>query len=118
MRANELISSLEGASGPNRFIDTQMAILIGFKKFRPVPDSNAVWHSPDGIVTNIPHFTRSIHEAKLFAEMVLPGHVGAVTWGREPTAQINNSGICEGATSPIALCRAALLAGLQARAIR
>jgi hypothetical protein len=110
----DLIVDLQHAKGPDRLLDTAIAVLFGYQqKDVHVPGEKAArmhWFRPGrGTPVRVPRYTGNIDVARQLAETVVPGCAAGFTWGpAHATAKINDGPTSTGATPPLALCIAAL----------
>ncbi|MBB4184212.1 hypothetical protein GGE07_000838 [Sinorhizobium terangae] len=120
MSLTEIIDRLERGIEINRALDAALAQLIGWtRKVEyikrdgvPTPDRKVLWIVPDGDDTGlIPYYTTSVEAAFDFAQALLPGSVGGVSWDNGNfTAIVNDGPYCSSATPAVAVCLAALKA--------
>lgn len=117
MNVQDLIERLSAATGPDRALDGQIAVALGFrKKTEQFTDESGqaknrtIWLVPTGDdIARIPHYTASLEAAFILANTVSPDQTGGVSWvSGKGTAVINDGPYCEAATPPLALCIAAL----------
>lgn len=118
MALPDLIIELENATGPDRKLDTAIALFAGYKrKVEHVtetpgkePVRRVLWVMPGGgDATRVPYYTSSIDIAFELAQTIAPFNAGGCSWveGRGH-AKINDGQYCHAATPAIALCIAAL----------
>lgn len=117
MDIEQLITALEGLSGPDRRVDAMIGEVAGWERhLEPMNDNRdqaeAVFWLKGGVrYRRIPYFTMSV-DAAMLAVQALLGETdsGGFTWRpRGPSwAQIDDGPESEGANGAIALCIAAL----------
>lgn len=107
MATQDLINRLRTTRNADRTLDLALARFIGYR--REAVNGEVKWFDPAGQSTKyIPFFTSLIEDARTLAEVLIPGHAGACTFHPPFAAVINDGARCEGATTAIALCIAAL----------
>ncbi len=116
MNSRTVIENLNTATGASRFLDSQIALAIGWRKVRnPKGDGGArnTWFPPGSDEAAIcPFFTSSLEDAYYLSSLVDPGHAAAfVREGASSRAQFEGSEPCYAPTPQIALCIAALTHG-------
>jgi hypothetical protein len=113
----ELIVDLQHAEGPDRLLDTAIAILFGYEQREvSIPGeagkegTRMHWFRPRRETpVRVPRYTGNIDVARHLAETVVPGCAAGFTWRpSHATAKINDGPTATGATPPLALCIAAL----------
>jgi len=120
MALETILDELRRATGPERRLDIEIALLIGYRRkvehVRDGPDheptKRVLWLPPSkNIPEMIPHFTKSIDHAYDLVQMIDPDNVGGCSWENgKASARVNDGPYCEAATPALALCVAALIA--------
>jgi hypothetical protein len=114
LNVRDLISGLEGAKEPSRFLDRQIVQLMGWQKTTgPIGGDGrpTVRWIPPGASRprRCPLYTSDLQEAYGLALQIDPEHAGAfVREGDTFRAQLEGGPVAYGATPSIALCIAAL----------
>ncbi|HTO33332.1 MAG TPA: hypothetical protein VL202_19470 [Pararhizobium sp.] len=117
MKQNELIKRLTSLKEPNRGLDGEIGLLLGYTRSLKVEihpkskkeTSKAVWHSRAKKETKLPYYTRFINDAYRFAQTALPGQVGGVSWdSKGGSARMGKGPYITAANPAIALCIAVL----------
>lgn len=114
MDVRDLISGLESAGQPSRFLDRQIVQIIGWQKATgPIGGDGRPtvrWIPPGASKPRrCPLYTLDLHDAYSLAEQIDPDHIGAfVKEGDMFRAQLEGGPVAYGATPAIALCIAAL----------
>ncbi|MCC2608401.1 hypothetical protein [Neorhizobium petrolearium] len=113
MSIETLLDALKQENGPDRVLDTEISVLIGYRKIVDEADAGApkvswLHHSGKGRA-NIPRYTAYIQHARGLAELVAPQHGGACRWDESGGgARINDEPVSMASSPAIALCLAAL----------
>lgn len=119
MPLRELIRTLRAAPGPDRDLDVQIAIRMGYQRQEETPASGdgarqerRLWLIPTGeSVSLVPFYTKKLDDAYALALSVVPKHAAAVAMvGGRGSAHIEDGDPETGANPPIALCIAVLKA--------
>lgn len=109
MKLKELVDALAGATEPDRALDSQLALIAGYKK-KAREDGGTYWvDASDNGPSNVPRFTNNIDAALDLVGIVAPDVAFGVSW--EPGdahARIGERPYCRGANPAIALCLAAM----------
>jgi hypothetical protein len=107
MDLTNLISALASLEGPDREIDAEIAVAVGYRKSTSNP---LKWLEPTGSAeVNLPAFTGSIDIAYQLARTLRPDLAGACSW--EPGkgyAKLGDNTAYEASGPAIAICIAAL----------
>jgi hypothetical protein len=113
-----IIDALSRATGPDRRLDIEIALLVGYRrKIEHVSDGpdlepvrRVLWIPPTkNDPEMIPHFTKSLDNAYDLAQTIAPGSVGGCSWENgSATARIDDGPYCAAATPALALCIAVL----------
>lgn len=118
MALPDLILELENAAGPDRRLDTAIALLVGYRRkvehiteaHGKEPVRQVLWVVPGGGDTaKVPYYTSSLDTAYELTQLVAPLNEGGCSWvGGTGHAKINDGPHCHAATPALALCVAAL----------
>lgn len=108
----ELIEKLHSLKQPDRRIDIEIAMFVGYRREIDEKDRRVLWFDPNGTdPVRIPPYTSSLDHARDFANTVLPGHVAGCSWERGMgSARIDDGPYVQASSAEIALCIAALIA--------
>lgn len=108
----ELIRKLHALKQPDRRIDIEIAMFVGYRREFNEKDRRVLWFDPNGTdPVRIPPYTSSLDHAREFANAVFPGHMAGCSW--EPgtgSARIDDGPYVQASSAEIALCIAALIA--------
>ncbi len=71
MTLEELLGRIERASEPDRLLETELALIAGYRKTGPSTnyrehgedERGIIWRAPDSDLIGIPHFTESVDAA-------------------------------------------------------
>ena len=69
----ELLARVEAAAGPDRELDSSIALLCGWTHEVNHAEDYECWRNPDGKACYLPRYTASIDAALALVERVLPG---------------------------------------------
>ncbi len=117
MKQNELIKRLKSLKEPNRGLDGEIGLLLGYTRNLKVEvhptskkeTSKAIWHSPANKEAKLPHYTKLMNDAYKFAQKALPGQIGGVSWdSKGGSARMGRGPYITAANPAIALCIAVL----------
>lgn len=117
MTPRELITRLKALSKPDRLLDDEIGMLIGYtRRFKVDIDPatgeqrhTPVWDAPNGGEVRMPHFTKLIHNAHLLAQTLFPDSIGGASWDEVGgAARIDDGRYVTAANPAIAICIAAL----------
>ncbi|MFA1621234.1 hypothetical protein ACDY96_00020 [Rhizobium mongolense] len=113
MTLEEIIHRLENAIGPDRTLDVEIALAVGYQ--RRAENSNdaerrVVWIKPDGsLPQKIPFFTAAVDDALALVMRVAPDKSGGFSWeSGVGSAKLGESQYVQSVSPAIALCIAAL----------
>lgn len=108
------LKELRNLDEPSRKVDVDLAVLVGFERF---DGEKVVWLHPETRrESRIPRYTSHLSHASDFANTLLPGHVGACTWGPNGSnAQIEPGPPFEAPNAAIALCISALFVAISGK---
>jgi hypothetical protein len=109
----DIIYRLENAKGPDRTLDAEIALAVGYQRRTENPNDaerRVVWIKPDGgLPEKIPCFTATVDDALSLVRRVAPDKSGGFSWERGVgSAKLGESQYVQSVSPAIALCIAAL----------
>lgn len=107
MTPSEILSLLRKTEGSSRFIDKEIALLLGWRR-RIDANGMPEWSRSD-TERGMPFYTRSVQAAKDFLHEIAPGAAAACVWdGKQSSVVVDNLSVCESSSPAAALCVATL----------
>ncbi|SCW66735.1 hypothetical protein SAMN02927900_03633 [Rhizobium mongolense subsp. loessense] len=113
MTLEEIIQRLESATGPDRTLDVEIALAVGYQRRAANSadtEQRVVWIRPDGsLPQKIPFFTAAVDDALALVMRIAPDKSGGFSWeSGVGSAKLGESQYVQSVTPAIALCIAAL----------
>jgi hypothetical protein len=118
LEPREILEALRDAKAPNRRLDIEIALLLGWTRTSAIvrgddgrSSKSVSWFKPgEDTPSAVPFYTSSIDAAYELAQYLIPGHAAACTWSKEESTAVIDDGSPVIAADPaIALCIAILL---------